>query len=138
MFKQKLTFFFFITTLSLLISCKKEFSKAATIESVKATLTNGLTKKWELSEFYIDGVEQSLTSGQSRYSKTYKINDTWFDSDGNIGTYIFTSPSTFTEITTNYFSGSRTLLYTIKECSITTLDIEYSISSVTYRLIFSI
>ncbi|MFZ9695372.1 MAG: hypothetical protein ACO3AY_05820 [Chitinophagaceae bacterium] len=138
MFKQKLTFYFFITTLSFLISCKKEFSKAATIDSVKATLTNGLTKKWELAKFYIDGVEQSLTTGQSRYSKIYKINDTWLDSDGSIGSYNFTSPSTFTEITTNYFSGSRTLLYTIKECSITTLDVEYSISAVTYRLIFTI
>jgi hypothetical protein len=119
-------------------SCQKDKSTEATAESIKATLTNNLTKTWTLSKLYINGTQQTLTPGQARYTKTFKINNSWFDSDGYIGTYTVPNPTAIQEVTTNYFSGTRSIIYAIKECSTASLDIEYTEGNNTYRLIFTL
>jgi hypothetical protein len=119
-------------------SCEKEKNTAPTVETVKSALTNGLTKTWTLSKLYVNGTQQTLTAGQARFTKTFKTNNSWLDSDGNIGTYTLPTTTTIQEITTNLSSGTRTINYTIKECSTGVLDVEYAIASTTYRLVFTL
>jgi hypothetical protein len=129
--------FVFICIITLL-SCQKEKSTSPTTDTIKSVLTNGLTRTWTLSKLFVNGAQQTLTAGQARFTKTFKANNTWLDSDGNLGTYSLPNITTLQEITTNLPSGARTINYAIKECSVTTLDIEYVISGTTYRLIFTL
>jgi hypothetical protein len=87
---------------------------------------------------FVNGTQATLTAGQARYTKTFKTDNTWIDSDGYVGTYTVPNTTALIEITTNMSSGSRTISYTIKSISVTSLEVEYSIASTTYRLIFSL
>ena len=127
-----------ILCLLTVFSCKKESEKGSSVYSIKSTLTAGVTKTWTLSKMYIDGSEVALTPGQARYTKTYKADNTWIDSDGYAGTYTIPNPTALTEVTTNLPSGSQTINYLIKYCSTTSLEVEYSAANTTYRLIFSL
>ena len=127
-----------ILCLLTVFSCKKESEKGSSVDSMKSTLTAGVTKTWTLSKMYIDGSEVALTLGQARYTKTYKADNTWIDSDGYAGTYTIPNPTALTEVTTNLPSGSQTINYLIKYCSTTSLEVEYSAANTTYRLIFSL
>lgn len=122
----------------LLISCNKETIVGPTVDTVKSSLTAGVTKTWTLSKMFVNGSQATLTPGQTRYTKTYKADNTWIDSDGYAGTYTIPNPTALTEVTTNLPSGSRTINYLIKSSSTTSLEVEYSTSSTTYRLIFSL
>ena len=132
----KLAFVLFY--LGLFISCQKDNSALVTTDSIKSILTNDLTKTWTLSKLYVNGTQQTLTAGQARYNKTFKTNNSWLDSDGNLGTYTLPNITSIQEITTNLASGTRTINYTIKECSKNTLDVEYAIGGSTYRLVFTL
>ncbi len=119
-----------------LFSCKKDGSGEATVDTIKSNLNNGLTKTWNLSKLYVNGTQMTLTPGQARYTKTYKVDNTWLDSDGYLGTYSVASVQSISEITTNASGGSRTIVYTVKACNSTQLDVEYTLASTTYRLVF--
>ena len=97
-----------------------------TVDTVKSNLNNGLTKTWTLSKLYVNGTQTTLTAGQARYTKTYKADNTWLDSDGYLGTYALTNPQSLSEITTNYPGGARTITYAIKASTATSLDVEYT------------
>jgi hypothetical protein len=133
-----LRFTFFMCLSVMLFSCKKESSSGPTTDSVKNMLTGGVTKTWTLSKMFVNGTQATLTAGQARYTKTFKTDNTWIDSDGYVGTYTVPNTTALIEITTNMNSGSRTISYTIKSISVTSLEVEYSIASTTYRLIFSL
>jgi hypothetical protein len=124
--------------LNLMSSCKKESSKEPTINSIYTSLHNGLVKTWTLKKLYVNGVESTLTQGQARFTKTYKVDNTWYDSDGYLGTYSVPSITTLTEATTNSTPTSQSTTYVIKGCTTTSLDIEYTQGTTTYRLVFSI
>lgn len=112
-------------------------SAGDSVDSVKTKLNNGLSKTWQLTKMYSNGTEQPLTAGQSRYTKTFKYDNTWFDSDGYIGTFTLLSPSALQEITTNASGGSRIINYTIKSSSVVGLDVEYTLGTTTYRLVYA-
>jgi hypothetical protein len=136
--KSRFSLILFVLTLITLLACEKEKSTLPTPETVKSVLTNGLTKTWTLSKLYVNGTQQTLTGGQARFTKTFKANNSWLDSDGNVGTYTLPTASSIQEITTNLSSGTRTINYTIKECGTSVLDVEYAIASTTYRLVFTL
>jgi len=129
---------FFISIFCLFLSCKKSSSEGPTVDSVKSILTAGVTKTWTLSKMFVNGTQSTLTAGQARYSKTYKADNTWVDSDGYAGTYTIPNPTAIIEITTNLPTGSRTVNYLIKSSSTTSLEVEYNIATTTYRLVFSL
>jgi len=129
--------FFFICLIGL-FSCSKEKSPEQTAESVKSSLTSGVTKTWALKKLFVNGTQSTLTPGQALYTKTYKADNTWLDSDGYAGTYTVPSPTLIIEITTNLPAGNRNDTYTIKSISVTSLEVEYSVSSTTYRLVFGL
>lgn len=116
-------------------SCNKKEVSAG--ESVTTKLNNGLSKTWQLTKMYSNGTEQTLTVGQSRYTKTYKYDNTWFDSDGYVGTYSVPNQTSIQEITTNATGGSRTINYTIKSSTMVGLDVEYTLGNTTYRLVYA-
>ena len=132
-------FFLFIGFVSLLaLSCKKDSSGEATVDTVKSNLNNGLTKTWTLNKLYVNGTQTTLTAGQARYTKTYKVDNTWLDSDGYLGTYSLNNPQALSEITANYPGGPQTITYAIKSSNATMLDVEYTQGSTTYRLVFTL
>lgn len=136
--KKLQSVFFFVAILLISFSCnKQEVSAGDSVDSVKTRLNNGLSKTWQLTKMYSNGVEQTLTAGQSRYTKTFKYDNTWFDSDGYIGTYTISSLSALQEITTNASGGNRTINYTIKSSTVVGLDVEYTLGSTTYRLVYA-
>jgi hypothetical protein len=122
----------------LFLSCKKQENSIETVETVKATLTNSLSKTWTLSKLYVNGTQTTLTAGQARYTKTLKVNNTWLDSDGYLGTFSLPNPQAITEVTTNQPGGSQTITYKINSCTTTQLDVEYTQASTVYRLVFTI
>jgi hypothetical protein len=120
----------------LLFSCKKEGSVNVTVDTVKATLTNDLSKTWSLNKLYVNGTQTTLTAGQARYTKTFKVDNTWLDSDGYLGTYSLPNPQAITELVTNQPGGSQTITYKINTCTTTQLDVEYTQGTTVYRLVF--
>ena len=120
------------------LSCKKDGSSEVTVDTVKSNLNNGLTKTWTLSKLYVNGTQTTLTAGQARYTKTYKVDNTWLDSDGYLGTYSLNNPQALSEITTNYPGGAQTITYAIKTSTATSLDVEYTQGLTTYRLVFTL
>jgi len=132
--------FSYIIGISLIaiISCKKENSNTLSTKEVEFILNHGLNKTWILDKMYINGDSIILTPGLANYKKTYKINYNWLDSDGYLGSYSLSSPKVMTEITTNLRTGSKTIIYNIKSCTTTELDVEYTLGSTTYRLVFKL
>ena len=63
--------------------------------------------------------------------------NTWFDSDGYVGTYSVPNQTSIQEITTNATGGSRTINYTIKSSTMVGLDVEYTLGNTTYRLVYA-
>jgi hypothetical protein len=120
----------------LFLSCKKEGSVNATVDTVKATLTNDLSKTWSLNKLYVNGTQTTLTAGQARYTKTFKVDNTWLDSDGYLGTYSLPNPQAISEVTTNQLGGAQTIVYKINSCTTTQLDVEYTQGTTVYRLVF--
>jgi hypothetical protein len=133
-FNLVLVFITFFTFLA----CEKEKDISPSPDTIKSILSNGLTKTWTLTKLYVNGTQQTLTAGQARFTKTFKANNNWLDSDGNIGTYSLPNINSLQEVTTNHPSGTRTINYTIKECNTTILDVEYVIANTTYRLVFTL
>lgn len=130
--------FCYLVLILAFFSCGKDKSTEPTVESVKNSLTGGLTKTWTLNKLFINGVQSTLTPGQARFTKTYKVNNTWLDSDGYVGTYVIPNVSAIIEETTNLPSGPKTDSYSIKLLSSTMMEIEYTISSTNYRLVFGL
>jgi hypothetical protein len=128
--------FLFIGLGLLFSSCKKEGGENATVDTVKAALTNNLSKTWTLNKLYVNGTQTTLTAGQARYTKTFKVDNTWLDSDGYLGTYSLPNPQAISEVTTNQLGGAQTIVYKINSCTTTQLDVEYTQGTTVYRLVF--
>jgi hypothetical protein len=132
------TAFLLLGFVFLLSSCKKASGDTPTVNTVRSTLNNDLSKTWTLSKLFVNGTQMTLTPGQARYTKTYKVDNTWLDSDGYLGTYNLSSTQAMSETTSNAPGGTQTINYTIKACTTTLLDLEYTLGSTTYRLVFSV
>ena len=94
-------------------------------------------KIWTLSKLYVNESELNLTPGQTRFTKTYKINNTWIDSDGYSGTFNIPGIQNLSE-NTLFPPQLEKRDYIIKSISNSNLELEYSIANSTYRLIFTL
>ena len=129
----------FISIALILSSCNgKKDTSSDTVSGVKAQLNSGSNKTWTISQYYLNGSLQTLTPGQSRYTKTYKYNNTWIDSDGYSGTYTLNNTTSLSEATTNAGSANRTVNYKINTISTTALDVEYTEGTTTYRFVYAL
>lgn len=130
-------YFLFVVVFNLLLSCKKETKYDKKIENIKVMLTGGDIKIWTLSKLYVNDSELNLTPGQSRFTKTYKINNTWIDSDGYSGTFNVPGIQNLSE-STLFPPQLDKRDYIIKSINNSNLELEYSIANSTYRLIFTL
>lgn len=129
----------FISVALILSSCNgKKDTTSDTVSGVKAQLNSGSNKTWSISKYYVNGALQTLTAGQARYTKTYKYDNTWIDSDGYSGTYTLNNTTSLSEVTTNAGSANRTVNYKINTISTTALDVEYTEGSTTYRFVYAL
>lgn len=120
-------------------SCNgKKDTSSDTVSGVKAQLNSGTNKTWTISKYYVNGALQTLTAGQARYTKTYKYDNTWIDSDGYSGSYTLNNTTSLSETTTNAGSANRTVNYKINTISTTALDVEYTEGSTTYRFVYAL
>jgi hypothetical protein len=134
MFKR---FFVVITLFIFFSSCKKNNSSVDTISTYKQILTGGSSKTWALNKLFVNGTENILTPGQARYTKAFKADNTWIDSDGHSGTYTLTSTKKITE-TTIVPAQTEKIEYTIRSIENTKIELEYTLSNTTYRLVFGL
>ena len=84
----------------------------------------------------MNNAAQPLTPAQAIYTKTYKNDYTWKDSDGYSGTFTVPSTKELQEVTANAQGGPLTITYTIVEFTSTELTIEYTYNQGTYKFVF--
>ena len=118
----------------LFFSCSKKDNN--TQDNSKANISNNNAKSWKLTKIFINGSLQNLTGAQLLFTKTYKSDDTWQDSDGYSGTYSIVSPQLCKEITINASGGNTTIDYKINSLNQFTLDMEYTFNQQTYRFVY--
>jgi hypothetical protein len=87
--KHKLLAFLFIATATLLFfnSCKKNSDNPTSTPTHSEILNAGSSKTWQIEKIYINDTLLALTPEQLNYTKTYKSDSAFFDSDGISGKY---------------------------------------------------
>jgi hypothetical protein len=118
----------------LFFSCSKKDDNIQ--EDPKVYISNNNAKSWKLTKIFVNGSLQNLTVAQLLFTKTYKSDNTWQDSDGYSGTYSIVNPQLFKEITINASGGNTTIDYKINSLNQLTLDIEYTFNQQTYRFVY--
>jgi hypothetical protein len=68
-------------------SCKKKDKPAPTPSTIEMLTSNG-SKTWQIEKLYINDTLFSLNAEQLKYTRTYKSDSTFFDSDGIGGKYV--------------------------------------------------
>jgi hypothetical protein len=134
MFKRLLIVFLFF---AIFTSCKKNDSVTSIISTYKEIITGRNVKTWTLNKLFVNDTESPLTPGQSRFTKTFKIDNTWIDSDGHSGTYVISSIQRITE-TTLVPAQTEKIEYTIRSIENTKLELEYNFANTSYRLVFGL
>jgi len=117
------------------MSCSKS-STPDPITVLKNNLCGGNTKTWKFSKFILNGTEQTLNAAELAYTKTYKSDGTWLDSDGYTGTFNIGSSVLLKEITTNSNPPNSTTDFVIKSISSNLIDVEYTVNSQTYEYVY--
>jgi hypothetical protein len=118
----------------LFFSCSKKNDDIQ--DDSKVYISNNNAKTWKLKKIFVNGSLQNLTGAQSLFTKTYKSDNTWQDSDGYSGAYSIVSPQLLKEITINALGGNTTIDYKINSLNPTTLDMEYTFNQQTYRFVY--
>jgi len=103
---------------------------------LKNNLCGGNTKIWKFSKFILNGTEQTLNAAELAYTKTYKSDGTWLDSDGYTGTFNIGSSVLLKEITTNSNPPNSTTDFIINSISSNLIDVEYTVNSQTYEYVY--
>jgi len=119
----------------LLIACNKKDGKG-TIQYVTNQLTDKSSKVWHLKALYINGQNQTLTNAQNIYTKTYKADGSWLDTDGYKGTFAVQTVTSLKETTTNNITGNSYIQFDILTISSKGLTLEYSQNQIKYKLEF--
>lgn len=99
-------------------------------------LTNKSSRTWKLKELYINESRQTLTPAQRIYTKTYKNDYTWLDSDGYNGTFTVDGKSALHETTENTTGGPSSIDYSITNIQTTYFSIEYTLNQDKYRFVY--
>jgi len=99
-------------------------------------LTNRSSKTWNLKSLYINDAKQTLTPAQRIYTKTYKTDFTWVDSDGYNGTFTVEGKTALHETTENATGGPVTIDYSITNIQTTYFSIEYTLNQDKYKFVY--
>jgi len=126
---------FLIVTVAL-TGCGKDVSIFSSPRVVAGGLTNYGTRTWKLKALFVNNAAQPLTPAQAIYTKTYKNDYTWKDSDGYTGTFTVPNTKELQEVTANSQGGPLTITYTIVDFTATELTIEYTYNQGTYKFVF--
>jgi hypothetical protein len=126
---------FLIVTVAL-SGCGKDVSIFSSPRVVAGGLTNYGTRTWRLKALFINNAAQVLTPAQTLYTKTYKNDYTWKDSDGYNGTFTVPNTKEIQEVTTNAQGGPLTITYTIVDFTSAELTVEYSYNQATYKFVY--
>jgi hypothetical protein len=126
---------FLIVTVAL-SGCGKDVSIFSSPRIVAGGLTNYGTRTWRLKALFINNAAQVLTPAQTLYTKTYKNDYTWKDSDGYNGTFTVPNTNEIQEVTTNAQGGPLTITYTIVDFTSAELTVEYSFNQSTYKFVY--
>jgi hypothetical protein len=116
--------------------CGKDISIFSSPKVVAGGLTNYSTRTWRLKALFINNASQTLTPAQAIYTKTYKNDYTWKDSDGYNGTFTVPNTKEIQEVTANTQGSLQTITYTIVDFTPTELTVEYSYNQATYKFVF--
>lgn len=128
---KKILIFLTISASLFFLSCVKQELL------IVSTLSNNSSRTWELDGFLKNDNYQFLTPGQSIYTKTYKKDNTWEDSDGYKGTYSLTTGKQLQEVTKNASGGGLlTIDYTIVKITSESLTVEYTFNQDKYKFIY--
>jgi hypothetical protein len=91
-------------------ACKK---KSTPTPAPMELLVSGGQKIWQIEKLFINDTLYNLTPEQLAYTKTYKSDSTFADSDGISGKYVLTKNGT--ELQETLISGgSGKLIYTVE------------------------
>ena len=130
---KKLLFFLIFSASLFFLSCVKQNLL------VESTLSNNSSRTWKLEMFLKNDNAQSLTPGQLIYTKTYKKDNTWEDSDGYKGTYSVITEKQLQEVTKNASGGGlSTIDYTIVKITTESLTVEYTFNQDKYKFIYKL
>lgn len=135
--KKVLSLLLIITGAILFTGCSKSTPDVLSLrdQNMKYLVGDG-NKLWHLKEVHVNGIQQTLTDAQMKYTMTYTINPavaysgTFTDSDGYKGTWKMLSESQLREVVTNNPSGNAVSEYFINEINETKLDIESTNNSI--------
>jgi hypothetical protein len=134
------TQFLFLSILALISACTKtETPPAETPKSNFENLVGTTSKVWGISELYINDTLFPLDNVQLQYTKTYKKDNSFEDSDGFKGTYTLSADGkTLVETTTSGGTGVNT--YTVNSISASKLDVKLTsngTSTLNNRFVFN-
>lgn len=120
-----------LITLFVIASCSEtetpDNNTTSTNKSANEILAGANTKQWGLAKLYINDTLYPLTSEQLLYTKTYKRDSTFADTDGLQGKYNFSSNGKYLNETLTA-GGSGNAIYSIISLSDKTLE---------YKLIYN-
>jgi hypothetical protein len=126
----------FLVVVVAISGCGKDVSIFSSTRVVVGGLTNYGTRTWRLKALFINNAAQVLTPAQAIYTKTYKNDFTWKDSDGYSGTFSVPNTKEIEEVTANALGGPLTIKYTIVDFTQTELTVEYTYNQGTYKFVF--
>ena len=142
--KLTLQLFTFVFCAALFAGCSKTNEVTITREQqVVNYLTGNGNKVWRLTNIFVNSVEQTLTSDQLKYTKTYSISPTqtlagtFTNTDGNKGKWALNGPISLIEIIQNNPAGPVQISYIINGITENKLDIEYTANFKTVRELYN-
>ena len=142
--KQTLQLCTFMFCAALFAGCSKTNEVPITSEQqVINNLTGNGNKVWRLTKTFVNSVEQTLTSDQLKYTKTYSISPaqtlagTFTNTDGNNGKWALNGLINLIEVIQNNLAGPVQISYIINGITENTLDIEYSTNFKTVRELYN-
>lgn len=137
--KIRLTFLTILTGIFLITGCTKSSEVVETREEKVVRLLTGTGNKyWHLKEVYVNGVKQTLTDAQLKFTKTYTIDPTntdplryrgfFVNSDGFNGTWkLIGSGDALYETISNNPAGPIVIPYlSFNELTADKMDVEYT------------
>lgn len=146
--KARVTLLTILICSILMIGCSKTADAPETREDRVVRLLTGLGNRyWHLKEIYINGVKQTLTDYQLRYTKTYTSDPsnsdplntkmgTFVNSDNLVGKWrLRDNGDTLRETFTNNPTAVE-INYTINSITETTLDVEYILNGKIQREVY--
>ena len=143
--KTTLQFFAIVFCAILFSGCGKAGDTPAVSDEQKlANLLSGNGNKvWKLNKVLVNGVDQTLTMDQKKYTKTYTINisvktgGSFTNSGGDYGEWFVTGSRAFSEFITTIGGSQYQVDYIIRDVSESLLDIQYNKNGQTAREIYN-